>query len=181
MENNTQTGATTPTNGADTSNPVTTTSSVDYEQECKKQALEIERLKNAISKTNSENAEYKRKELEKMSEEDKKAKELQDLIDSKNQMETKLKEFELKDGLLSNGFTAEESAELIKNNMSVETWAKIVKGRVDSAVKSALAENLKNTTPTAPKGNGNADSSIAKTGFQLRQESREKQGKKVEL
>lgn len=181
MDNNTQNGVATPTtNGTDTQNPVTNTSSVDYEQEYKKQALEIEKLKNAISKTNSENAEYKRKELEKMTDDEKKAKELQDLIDSKNQMEARLREFELKDSLFSNGFNAEESAELIKNNMSVETWAKIVKDRVDLAVKSAKAEGLKDSTPPAPNGNG-ITKGTEKTPFQKFQENKTKTENIVKL
>ena len=60
------TGATTP----ETQN--TQPPEKDYKHEYEKQLMEIEKLKNAISKTNSENAEYKRKELEKMSDDEKK-------------------------------------------------------------------------------------------------------------
>lgn len=166
MENNAQNGATTPTtNGVDTQTQVTNTPSVDYEQEYKKQSLEIEKLKNAISKTNSENAEYKRKELEKMSAEEKSARELQDLMESNKKMEAELRTMKLEKDLLANGFTGEESEKLINSNFAIKDIADIIKAKVDEAVKSAKAELLKGTTTTPPMGSS-ATNNSAKTKAQ---------------
>lgn len=150
MENNENIGATTP----ETQN--TQVPEKDYKHEYEKQLMEIEKLKNAISKTNSENAEYKKKEIAKMSDDEKKAKELQDLIDSKNQMEAEIRIMKLERDLLSNGFSAEESEKLISANFSisdVKILTEIIKNKVDLAVKSAKAEAIKETTPATPMGN----------------------------
>lgn len=153
----------------------------DYKHEYEKQLLEIEKLKTAISKTNSENAEYKRKELDKMTDDEKKAKELQDLIDSKNKMEAEIKQMKLEKDLLANGFTAEESAKLINSNFSVKDIAEIIKEKVDLAVKSAKAEMIKGTTPSAQMGNGTADGKNEKSDFQKYQESKTKTNNEVKL
>ena len=134
MENNTQTDVTTSTNGENTQTPVINRDSIDYEKEYQKQAMEIERLKNAISKTNSENAEYKRKELEKMSDEEKKAKELQDLIDSKTKIEAELQEMKLEKEIYAKGFTDDECAKLKKSGVSVSAiscFSDILKARIE--------------------------------------------------
>ena len=57
------------------------------------QSAEVERLKNALSKSNSENAEWKKKHREAMSEEERKAQETADLIAKlQEQNETLLRE-----------------------------------------------------------------------------------------
>lgn len=57
------------------------------------QSAEVERLKNALSKSNSENAEWKKKHREALSEEEKKAQETADLIAKlQEQNETLLRE-----------------------------------------------------------------------------------------
>lgn len=181
MENNTQNGATTPiTNGVDTQNPVTNTPSVDYEQEYKKQALEIEKLKNAISKTNSENAEYKRKELEKMTDDEKRAKEFQDVMESNKKMEAELRTMKLEKELLSNGFTGEESEKLINGNFAVKDIADIIKAKVEEAVKSTKAELLKGSTTTPPMGNGNVNGN-GESPFQTYQKSKQTNTNEVKL
>ena len=139
-------GATTPTTNSDPQTQQPTTPSVDYEQEYKKQAMEIERLKNAISKTNSENAEYKRKELEKMSDEEKKAKELQDLIDSKTKIEAELQEMKLEKEIYAKGFTDDECAKLKKSGVSVNAiscFADILKARIEENTKLGISEKKK--------------------------------------
>lgn len=177
MENNENIGATTP----DTQN--TQTAEKDYKHEYEKQLLEIEKLKNAISKTNSENAEYKKKELAKMTDDEKKAKEYQDLVDSANQMKAELEQMKLEKSLLANGFTTEESEKLIKANISIsdmKVLTDIIKEKVEMAVKSAKAEMIKDTTPSSPMGKGTANGD-AKSDFQKYQESKKTSTTRVEL
>lgn len=178
MENNENNGVTT----QDTQN--TQAPERDYKHEYEKQLMEIEKLKNAISKTNSENAEYKKKELAKMSDDEKKAKEYQDLVDSANQMKAELAQMKLEKDLLANGFTTEESEKLIKANISIgdmKVLTDIIKEKVELAVKSAKAELIKDTTPSSPLGNGTAKDSQEKTGFQKFQESQSKHKAKNEI
>lgn len=174
MENNENIGVPTP----ETTN--TQVPEKDYKHEYEKQLLEIEKLKNAISKTNSENAEYKRKELDKMTDDEKKAKEFQDLVESNNKMEAELKQMRLEKDLLANGFSAEESDKLIKGNFAVKDIADILKVRLEEQAKSIKAEMLKNTTPEAPMGNGTTTDPKQKSEFakfQAQQEKNKTQGK----
>ena len=166
-------------NGVSTQN--TQTPEKDYKQEYEKQLLEIEKLRNAISKTNSENAEYKKKELAKMSDDEKEAKELQDLIDSNNTMKTELAQMKLEKECLANGFTAEESEKLIKGNFAVKDIAEIIKSKVDEAVKSAKAEMTKGSTSNGLLGKGTAEKGNEKSDFQKYQESKSKDNEIVKL
>ena len=177
MENNENNGVTTP----DTQN--TQAPERDYKHEYEKQLMEIEKLKNAISKTNSENAEYKKKELAKMSDDEKKAKEYQDLVDSANQMKAELAQMKLEKDLLANGFTTEESEKLIKANISIgdmKVLTDIIKEKVDLAVKSAKAELIKDTTPSSPMGNGTTKGD-GESDFKKHQKSKQKNNNIVEL
>ena len=90
-----------------------------------------------------------------LSDEDKKARELQELIDSKNAIEAELKSMKQEKDLLSNGFTAEESGEIIKSNFDIAVLGKILKTRLAEQEKSIRAELLKTSTPEIPLGNGN--------------------------
>lgn len=134
--------------------------SIDYESEYKKMMAErdafkaeAEKQKGLKDKYASENAGYKKKELEKMTDDEKRAKEYQDLVESKNKMEEEIRMMRLERDLLSNGFSAEESEKLIKSNFSVAEIANIVKTRVEDAVKSAKAEAIKTDTPSSLIGN----------------------------
>ena len=173
---------------ATTSNTTGTETQIDYESEYKKvlaerdsYKAEAEKQKGLKDKYASENADYKKKELDKMTDDEKKAKELQDLIDSKNKMEAEIKQMKLEKDLLANGFTAEESAKLIKSNFSVKDIAEIIKDKVDLAVKSAKAEMIKGTTPSAQMGNGTTNNAQEKTGFQKFQESQKQKTNRVEI
>lgn len=173
---------------ATTSNTTGTQTQIDYESEYKKilaerdsYKAEAEKQKGLKDKYASENADYKKKELDKMTDDEKKAKELQDLIDSKNKMEAEIKQMKLEKDLLANGFTAEESAKLINSNFAVKDIAEIIKEKVDLAVKSAKAEMIKGTTPSAQMGNGTADGKNEKSDFQKYQESKTKTNNEVKL
>lgn len=180
MENNENIGATTPEN--------TQANSIDYESEYKKAIAErdsfraeAEKQKGLKDKYASENAEYKKKELDKMTDDEKKAKEYQDLVDAKNKMEAEIRIMKLEKDLLANGFTAEESDKLIKGNFAIKDIAEIVKSKVEEAVKSAKAEMIKGTTPDAPMGNGTTNNAQEKTGFQKFQESQKQKTNRVEI
>lgn len=160
---------------------------IDYESEYKKMMAErdsykaeAEKQKGLKDKYASENADYKKKELDKMTDDEKKAKELQDLIESKNKMEAEIRVMKLEKELLSNGFTAEESEKLIKSNFAVKDIAEVVKLKVEEAVKSAKAEMIKETTPSSPMGNGTAKGN-GESDFQKFQKSKQKQNNIVNL
>lgn len=177
-------GATTPTTNSDPQTQQPTTPSVDYEQEYKKQAMEIERLKNAISKTNSENAEYKRKELEKMSDEEKKAKELQDLIDSKTKIEAELQEMKLEKEIYAKGFTDDECAKLKKSGVSVSAiscFAEILKARIEENTKNVKATLIKDTTPVEKLGKGTTENPLSDFAKFQKEEQAKMQPKEVKF
>ena len=175
MENNENVGATTP----ETQN--TQAPEKDYKHEYEKQLMEIEKLKNAISKTNSENAEYKKKELAKMSDDEKKAREYEELVKANNEMAEKIKSMELKNEFLNEGFTAEEFGKLLEEKFSAKSIATLMKNKVEEAVKSAKAEFIKGSTPDTPMGKGTTNNAQDKTDFQKFQESQKQKTNRVEI
>lgn len=179
-----QEGATTPTTNTDTQTQQPTTPSIDYEKEYQKQAMEIERLKNAISKTNSENAEYKRKELEKMSDEEKKAKELQDLIDSKKKIETELQEMKLEKEIYAKGFTDAECDKLKKSGVpvgAISCFAEILKARIEENTKNVKATLIKDTTPVEKLGKGTTENPLSDFEKFQKEEQAKMQPKEVKF
>lgn len=171
-------GATTPTDN-DTQ--------IDYESEYKKLVAERDALKIDVEKQKklkdqyaTENASYKRKEAEKMTDEEKRSKELQELIDSKNAMEAELKTMKLEKELLANGFTAQESEKIIKGNFAVKDLAEIMNTRLAEKEKSIKAELLKSSTPQIPLGNGTTGDD-SESDFSRYQKAKKKEGKEVKL
>lgn len=108
---------------------------IDYEQEFKKMQLENEKLKNAISKTNSENAEYKRKELEKLSVEEQTKLEIEE-------MRKQIANYTLEKSLQGQGYTVEEVAKLMADNCSPKAYAEIMNARLKSQETSMKADAL---------------------------------------
>lgn len=168
-------------NGVQTPNELAGTqqNSVDYEKEFKALTEKYNSLNNdyikksdAYDKVSSENADYKRKERDKLSDEQKKEQELQDLIDSKNKIEAELQQMRLEKDLLANGFTADESAKLIGGNFSVKDIAEILKTRLDAQEKSLKAELIKGTTPATPMGNGTTNGSKTESDFAIFQKKK---------
>ena len=156
----------------------TTPPSIDYEKEYNKLLAERDSIKADVDKYKklkdqyaSENAEYKKKEIEKMSDEEKRQKEYQDLVESANKMKAELETMKLEKEFMAEGFTSEETSKLIKSNFNAKTLAEIVKSKVEEAVKSAQAEWVKDTTPPPNLDNGKGGDS-QKTEFQKRQEER---------
>lgn len=129
----------------------------------------------------TENAEYKRKAEAQMTDDEKKAKELQELIDGKKSLEAEVAKLKLERDFSANGFTAEETAKLIDGNFAPKDIADIIKARVDEGVKSAKAEATKYSTADSLLGKGTTGNSEGKSDFQKHQESRQKQSTVVEL
>lgn len=164
-----------------------TTPSIDYESEYKKVLAErdafkaeAEKQKGLKDKYASENAGYKKKELEKMTDDEKRAKEYQDLVESNNKMAERLKAMELEREFLGEGFSVEEFGELSKNNFSAKSIAELLKAKIDVAVKSAKAEAIKTDTPSSLVGNGTAKGD-GKSDFQKFQESQKQKTNRVEI
>lgn len=150
----------------------------NYKQEYEKQLVEIEKLKNAISKTNSENAEYRRKAEAQMTEEEKKQKEWQEVLERNKQMSKQIEQMQLEKDLLANGFNSEESAKLIDGKFGVKIIADIIKTRVEAAVKSAKAEFTKGTTAQSLVGKGTTTET---SDFQAYQANKNAKNNIVEL
>lgn len=174
MDNNTQNNGVQETQNAQTP--------IDYESEYKKMLAErdsykaeAEKQKGLKDKYASENADYKKKELDKLTDDEKKAKEYQELIDAKNSIEAELKQMRLEKEILANGFTAEECTKLMKGEMAVSVFAEILKARLEENTKSVQASLIKTTTPDAPLGNGTtSDPAKAKSDFAKFQEAKVK-------
>lgn len=161
--------------------------SIDYESEYKKMVAErdsykaeAEKQKGLKDKYATENADYKKKELDKMSDYDKVLKELEDSKNSNNALAEELRAIKLEREFLGEGFTVEEYAELSKEKFSAKSIATLLKSKVDEAVKSAKAEFIKGSTPKTPMGNGTA-SEKAESDFLKYQKSKTKTNNEVKL
>ena len=161
---------------------------IDYEAEYNKMVAERDSYKAEAEKQKrmkdqyaTENADYKKKAEAQMSDDEKKAKEFQDLIDGKKSLEAEIAKLKLERDFSANGFTAEETAKLIDGNFAPKDIAEIIKARVDEGVKSAKAEATKSSTADGLLGNGTANKGDAKSDFQKHQESRKQSSTIVEL
>lgn len=162
---------------------------VDYEQEYKKAIAErdaaradAEKQKKLKDQYASESAAYKKKELEKMSDEEKKAKEYQEIVDANSKLEAQIKEYQTRDELLSNGFTKEECDTLMKGGLKIKDFAEIMTKRLEENTKSVKASMIKDTTPEAVLGSGiGSKPRQEKSDFQKYQESKVRASNKVEL
>lgn len=170
--------------GAETSNE---NAQIDYESEYKKVLAErdafkadAEKQKLMKDKYASENAEYKRKEVEKMSDEEKKSKEYQDLVESKNKIEAELNEIKLEREILGAGFTNDECKKLMSNKQSmILTFKEILDSRLVENEKTIKAKLLKDSTPDEQLGYKGTDGK--KSAFQQYQESKQKTPTKIEI
>lgn len=167
-------------NTTTTDNSSSTT--IDYEAEYKKVVAErdgykaeAEKQKRMKDQYATENADYKKKELDKMSDEEKKNKEFNEIVASNEQMKAEIAQMKLEKECLSHKFTAEETEILVKANVSfdsVKEIAKIIQTRVDEAIKSAKAELTKGSSKDL-LGNGSTANGEAKSGFQKHQENKQ--------
>ena len=112
----------------------------DYAEVIAQMKAENERLKNAISKTNSENAEYKRKEaeskkkaLEELPEIERLKADFETLKADKDAADKEIARYKAKNESLANGFTNEESEVLLNANCPIELikpLAELIKARL---------------------------------------------------
>lgn len=161
---------------------------IDYEAEYNKMVAERDSYKAEAEKQKrmkdqyaTENADYKKKAEAQMSDEDKRAKEMQDLIDGKKLLEAEVAKLKLERDFSANGFTAEETAKLIDGNFAPKDIADIIKARVDDGVKSAKAEATKSSTADTLLDNGTANKENEKSNFQKYQESKKTDNNIVKL
>lgn len=125
------------------------------------QTAEVERLKNALSKSNSENAEWKKKHREALSEEERKAQETADLIKQLQEQNAKLMHesdvSKHKAKFLSMGYEealAGEAAVAMADGDMVKVFEYQQK-HLDSFEKKIRADALKGTPKPVPdKGDG---------------------------
>lgn len=158
---------------------VNTGTQIDYEAEYNKMVAERDSYKAEAEKQKrmkdqyaTENADYKKKAEAQMSDEEKRAKEHKELLDSKASLEAEIAKLKLEKEFSANGFSAEETAKLIDGNFAPKDIADIIKARVDEGVKSAKAESTKNSTAETLLGNGTANKGDTKSDFQKHQESK---------
>ena len=166
--------------GATTPEPTPQNPPRDFEKELSDLRAELEKQKNLKDAYAKENAGYKKKELEKMSDDEKRAKEYQDLMTSAEQMKAELEAMKLEKEFFANGFTAEETTKLIKEKSSPSAIAELIKNKVELAVKSAMAEKIKEGTTQQPMGKGTADEG-EKSSFQKFQEQQAQNKTKKEI
>lgn len=167
---------------------VNTGTQIDYEAEYNKMVAERDSYKAEAEKQKrmkdqyaTENADYKKKAEAQMSDEEKRAKEHKELLDSKANLEAEIAKLKLEKEFSANGFSAEETAKLIDGNFAPKDIADIIKARVDEGVKSAKAEATKASTADSLLGNGTANKGDGKSDFQKHQESKQNKSTIVEL
>ena len=131
------------------------------------QSAEIERLKNALSKSNSEAADYRKQLREKMSADELKAKEDSDKLEElQSKYDALLKESEItknKARLLALGYEdklASETAEAIVNGEMDKVFAN-QKKHLDS-VEKKIREEVLTSTPRPTGGNGSETMTLDK-------------------
>lgn len=136
----------------------------NYAEVIAQMKAENERLKNAISKTNSENAEYKRKEaeskkkaMEELPEIERLKAEFETLKAGKEAADKEIARYKAKNESLANGFTNEESDVLLNANCPIELikpFAEIIKARLLEQEKSFKANGIKQAEQSKRMGAG---------------------------
>ena len=168
----------------------TSTATIDYEAEYKKMVAERDTYKAEAEKQKrmkdqyaTENADYKKKAEAQMSDDERKQKEYDELVASKQNLEAEVTKYKTERELLANGFTTEESDALIKGGCPiglVKNIAEILKARTTELEKTIKAQLLKETSQTSPMGNGTVGKNT-KTAYQEYEESRQVGNKEVKL
>ena len=121
-------------------------------------ATELAKLQEAIKKSNAENAEYKRKEQARMTDDEKKALADKEMQESFAKAQEEIKQYKLKEELLESGFTADEVKKLIEGNCSAKVYAEIYGAREEKLKKSLNLGGIKETTPKSGVGVGSGAS-----------------------
>ena len=167
-----------------------TNTEIDYKAEYEKFEAEKKRLNDEIEKQKKlkddyakENAEYKKQKQAQMSDEQKREQEIKDMNDSNAKLLAEVNQLKLERECLANNFSTEETKIFVDNKIpfeAIKPIAELIKGKVDEAVKSAKAEETKNSTSQGLAGKGTATKG-EKSDFQLYQESRKSTSNEVKL
>lgn len=120
-------------------------------------STELAKLQEAIKKSNAENAEYKRKEQARMTDDEKKALADKEMQEEFAKAQEAIKLYKLKEELVESGFTADEVKKLVESNCSAKAYAEIYGAREDKLKKSLNLGALKNGSPKTGVGTGNTD------------------------
>lgn len=134
-------------------------------------SAEISKLQEAIKRSNAENAEYKRKEQARMTEEEKKAAADAEFQANYEKIQKEIQAYKLKDELIESGFTADEIKQLVDGNCSAKAYAEVYKAREEKLKSSLNLGALKGGTPkgglSGAGGNDEEDfaTKLAKTRF----------------
>lgn len=115
-------------------------------------ATELAKLQEAVKRSNAENAEYKRKEQARMTDDEKKALADKEMQEEFAKVQEQIKLYKLKEELVESGFTAEEIKKLVENNCSAKAYAEVYAVREDKLKKSLNLGALKNSTPKSGVG-----------------------------
>ena len=152
---------------------------IDYKAEVDKLTAEYQKLKLALDKTNSENADYKRKERERLSDDDKRTLAEQERLEYIKKLEQSNKKFELEKTMLAKGFSQDETNVLVENasdpKAMAETMADILQARLLNNSKQVKAQILKSNTDI-PDGSSNSKPLSRKDEVLIKLEEANKKG-----
>lgn len=129
----------------------------DYKALYEKANAEVEKQKGLKDQYAKENAEYKRKEKEAMTDEQKKAEAEAERERAFTAMQEELAAIKLEKEILANGFSTEETATLKGLKIpqeAIKPIAEIITARLNSYASSLKANGIKESTPAQPLGNG---------------------------
>jgi len=152
---------------------------IDYKAEFDKLSAEYQKLKLALDKTNSENADYKRKERERLTDDEKRTLAEQERLEYIKKLEQSNKKFELEKTMLAKGFSQEETNVLVENasdpKAMAETMADILQARLLNNSKQVKAQILKSNTDI-PDGSSNSKPLSRKDELLIKLEEANKKG-----
>lgn len=155
---------------------------VDYKAEVDKLTAEYQKIKLALEKTNSENADYKRKERERLTDDEKRALAEQERLEYIKKLEQSNRKFELEKTMLAKGFSQDETNILVENasdpKAMVETMADILQARLQNNEKQVKAQTLKSNT-FLPDGSLNSKPLSKKEELILKLEEASKKGDNI--
>lgn len=120
-------------------------------------STELAKLQEAVKRSNAENAEYKRKEQARMTDDEKKALAEKEMQEEFAKAQEAIKLYKLKEELVESGFTAEEIKKLVESNCSAKAYSEIYAVREEKLKKSLNLGVLKNSTPKAGVGTTQTD------------------------
>lgn len=128
-----------------------------------------------------ENAEYKRKEVDRLSDEERREIERNELIERATNAEKLVAEMQHRQIGLENGFTKDEVERLIKSGLDFKVIKDIISARVDEAVKSAMAEVTKGSASNPQLNIGSTNGAPQVSDYKKYRDSQNKPNNVVEF